>query len=191
MEGRSFRGLVLVGFMGSGKSSVGREIAGRLRVEFVDLDERIERTAGKSVREIFAERGEPAFREMERAAIREAVTVPGRVIATGGGAFEDPENRRRLKGYAPVVFLDVTAEAVLARIPDARSRPLLRGDSPEGRQEIANRMRERRPAYEQADWSVSTDGVSVSEVAGRILAWIGTGAVPGPARDIPSGEASG
>lgn len=176
MADRSFRGLVLVGFMGAGKSSVGREIAGRLRVGFVDLDERIERAAGKTVREIFAERGEPAFREMERAAIREAISVPGRVIAAGGGAFQDGENRNLLKGYAPVVFLEVTVEEVLSRIPDARSRPLLPGDRPGGRQEIANRMKSRRPAYEQADWAVSTDNVPVSQVADRILAWMETGA---------------
>jgi len=189
---RTFRGLVLIGFMGSGKTSVGREIAGRLGVEFLDLDERIEKAAGRSVRQIFEVLGEPAFREMEREAVREAVTVPGRVIATGGGAFQDGENRRRLKGYAPVVFLEVTPEEVLARLPDDRTRPLMPGDRPGGKQEIAERMRERRAAYERADLAVATDGVPVSRVADRILEWVGSGPVPGSGRSgTPGEEASG
>src|SRR5512138_1935352 len=88
---------VLVGFMGAGKSSVGRVVAGLLGAEFVDLDARIESAAGRSIAEIFASEGEGVFRGMEREAVREAVSVPGRVIAAGGGAFLDPGNRALLK----------------------------------------------------------------------------------------------
>lgn len=170
MTARPARGVVvLVGFMGAGKSSVGREIAGRLGAEFVDLDERIEAAAGKSVREIFASAGEEAFRAMEREAVREAVSAPGRVVAVGGGAFVDPRNRRLLKGYAPVVFLHASADAVRARILGDRSRPLLPGDA-RGIEEL---MARRAPSYAKADFRVATDGRTVGEVAdmvGRLLA---------------------
>lgn len=184
---RTFRGLILVGFMGSGKTSVGREISGRLGVEFHDLDDRIERSAGMSVREIFATRGEPAFREMEREAIREVVAVAGRVIATGGGAFQNEENRRILKGYAPVVFLDVTPGGVVSRLPEDRIRPLLPAG---GEQEIVNMINTRRPAYEQADLTVKTDGITVSQVADQVLERIGCGPFPGSGREGPEGEGS-
>lgn len=190
MKGRAFRGLVLVGFMGSGKTVVGREISERLGVEFLDLDDRIERSAGMSVREIFATRGEPAFREMEREAIREAVSVAGRVIATGGGAFQNEENRRLLKRYAPVVFLDVTPGGVVSRLPEDRTRPLLPGNGPGGEGEIASMMSLRRPAYEQADLAVKTDGSTVSQVADRILERIGCGPGPDSGREDPEGEGS-
>lgn len=188
--GRTFRGLILVGFMGSGKTSVGREIAGRLGAEFLDLDDRIERTAGMSVAEIFATRGEPAFREMERKAIREAVSVAGRVIATGGGAFQDEENRHLLKGYAPVVFLDVTPGGVVSRLPADRTRPLLPGNGKREEQEIGNMMKTRRPAYEQADLTVKTDARTVSQVADQVLERIGCGPVPDSGREGPERKGS-
>lgn len=180
MGGRPFRGLVLVGFMGSGKTSVGQEISRRLGAEFLDLDDRIERVAGSSVREIFATRGERGFREMEGEAIREAVSIAGRVIATGGGAFQTEENRRLLKGYAPVVFLDVTPGAAASRLSGDRTRPLLPGNGTSGEREIGNMMNARRPAYAEADLTVSTDGITVSQVADRVLERIGCGSVPDP-----------
>lgn len=156
-----------MGFMGAGKSSVGRALAFRLGAEFVDVDSLIEAAAGRSIREIFASEGEEAFRERERAAIREAVDAPGRVIAAGGGAFVDPENRRLLKAYAPVFFLDVSPETVMKRIPADRSRPLLPGK--EEARKLRDLMERRRPTYREADYTVSTDDRSVAEVADRIL----------------------
>ena len=189
---RGFSGVVLIGFMGSGKTSVGREISRRMDAELVDLDDRIERSAGASVREIFAARVEPAFREMERKAVREAVSVPGRVIATGGGAFLDAGSRRMLKRYATVVFLDVSPGSVLARLPGDRSRPLLPGggsggDAAEREQEIGERMKRRRPAYERADLTVETDGKTVREVADLVLSGIGGRPEGGSGRDMSAG----
>lgn len=189
---RSFSGVVLVGFMGSGKTSVGREISRRTGAEFVDLDEWIERSAGASVREIFAARGEPVFREMERKAVREAVSVPGRVIATGGGAFLDVGNRKMLKRYAPVVFLDVSPGSVLERLPGDLSRPLLPGEGPgsdaaEREREIAERMKQRRPSYERADVTVETDGKTVRQVADLVLSGIGGRPEGGSGRDMSAG----
>lgn len=187
MGRRSFRGLVLVGFMGSGKTSVGQEISRRLGAEFLDLDDRIERIAGSSVREIFADRGERAFRELETEAIREAVSVAGRVIATGGGAFQNEENRHLLKEYAPVVFLDVTPDGVVSRLSGDRTRPLLPGNGTGGEQEIVRMMKARRPAYELADLTVRTDGITVLQVADRVLERIGLG----PLRDSGPDDRTG
>jgi shikimate kinase len=170
------RQVVLVGFMGAGKSSVGKVLAERLGAEFVDVDERIEETSGKSVGEIFASRGEGTFREMEKAAIRDAVSVPGRVVAAGGGAFVDEANRRTLKAYAPVFFLDVSVESVLERLSGDRSRPLFPGGKEEGK--LRKLMERRRPAYQEADFTVSTDDRSVPEIADRILALLARRPVP-------------
>lgn len=163
-----FRGIVLIGFMGSGKTSVGREIARRTGAEFVDVDERIETASGRSVPEIFAGAGEPAFRELEREAIREAVSVPGRVIATGGGAFQDEENRGLLRAYGPVVLLSVTPETVLARLAEDRTRPLLAAGDRERR--IRELLAARLPGYRAADFAVAADGRTVEEVADAVLA---------------------
>src|SRR5512139_580863 len=165
--GRAFSGVVLVGFMGSGKSSVGRELARRLGTGFVDVDERIERASGKSIPDIFAAEGEPAFRAREKAAIREAVSVPGRVVATGGGAFLDEENRALLSAYAPVVYLEARAETLLARLAGDSGRPLLRGED-RGRA-VRDLLARREPGYRLADHTVPTDGLTVDEVADRIV----------------------
>lgn len=190
---RRFPGLVLVGFMGSGKTSVGREIARRIGAPFEDIDERIEGAVGMTVGEIFASRGEPAFRALEKRAIRDAVAVPGRVVATGGGAFVDEENRKVLKEYAAVAFLDVSRESVAARLSEDASRPLLPGGSPglsdsERDLRIDELMRLRRPAYEMADFTVPTDGRTVEEVADSVLALLRAGGRDrGPSRSVEGG----
>jgi len=161
------RGAVLVGFMGAGKSSVGRVLARRLRAEFLDLDERIEAEAGKTVAEIFATDGERAFRKRESMAIRDAVSVPGRVIATGGGSFLDDDNRKRLKAYAPVVFLDISPATALARLGRDTSRPLLPGEDRE--KAVTELMERRRPAYLQADFRVSTENQTPARVAEEVF----------------------
>lgn len=162
---------VLIGFMGAGKSSVGRVVAKRLGAEFVDLDARIESAAGRSVQEIFASQGEGVFRDMEKEAIREAVSVPGRVVAAGGGAFCDAGNRALLKGYAPVVFLDASPETVIGRLSPDASRPLLQGGDREGK--VRELMARRRASYEEADFCVRTDGLTVVQVAGRVVSLLG------------------
>jgi shikimate kinase len=168
--GRAFPGVVLVGFMGSGKTSVGRKLARKVRAEFVDVDERIERAAGKRIRDIFSAEGEPAFREREKAALREALSVPGRVVATGGGAFLDEGNRALLSVYAPVVYLEARAETLLARLPGKSDRPLLRGDD-RGRI-VRDLLARRLPGYRKADHTVVTDGLTVEEVADRVVEWL-------------------
>jgi shikimate kinase len=165
--GKPFPGVVLVGFMGSGKSSVGSEVARRVRAEFVDTDELIERAAGKSIRELFAAEGETAFRERENAVLREALSIPGRVVATGGGAFMDEGNRERLKAYASVVYLEASPEAILERLSGASDRPLLR--SGERGRIVRELLARREPGYREADHTVRTDRRTVSEVAQEIV----------------------
>ncbi len=175
--GAVFPGVVLVGFMGSGKSSVGRELARRFRAPFVDVDERIERTAGRPIRDLFAREGEPSFREREKDALREVVSVKGCVVATGGGAFADEGNRALLRSYAPVVYLETGVETLLERLsgeaePTAGDavRPLLRGAD---RENVVRDLLSRRiPGYREADFTVRTDGRTVEEVAGRVAEWL-------------------
>jgi len=169
-RGEAFPGVVLVGFMGSGKSSVGRKLARRFGAPFVDVDEWIESSAGCRIRDLFAREGEPAFREREKAALREVLSVKGRVIATGGGAFADEENRVLLRSYAPVVYLDTAVETLLERLAADHGRPLLRG---EDREEVVRALLSRRvPGYRTADVTVRTDGRTVEEVAGQVADWI-------------------
>ena len=169
-RGGPFPGVVLVGFMGSGKSSVGRELARRFRAQFVDVDERIESAAGCRIRDLFGREGEPAFRAREKAALREALSVKGCVVATGGGAFADEENRVLLRSYAPVVYLEAAVETLLERLAGDLGRPLLRGGD---REEVVRELLSRRePGYRTADVTVRTDGRTVEDVAGQVADWI-------------------
>ncbi len=159
-------GVVLVGFMGAGKTVVGKTVARMTGSSFVDLDALIEVDAGMSVSEIFRTVGESGFREIERRLVREAVSVPGRVIATGGGAFMDPDNRSLLKKYAPVVHLDVAPETVIRRLGKDDRRPLLRGEDRE--EKVRDLMALRGTVYEEADITISTDRKNVAEIAALV-----------------------
>jgi shikimate kinase len=164
---KRFPGVVLVGFMGSGKSSVGRELSRRLGSEFVDVDAWIEEAKGRSVRDLFAEEGEAAFREHEKAALREILAVKGRIVATGGGAFLDEGNRQLLRAYGMVVYLEAGVETIMRRLSGDAHRPLLRGGE---REKVIRDLLARRVAgYRLADHAVPTDGRSVGQVAGRIV----------------------
>lgn len=155
-----------MGFMGSGKSSVGKELARRVGAEFVDVDQWIERSSGRKIRELFAGEGEAAFRLREKAALREVLAVKGRVVATGGGAFMDEGNRALLEGYAPVVYLEAKPETILKRLSGDSDRPLLRGGD---RERVARDLLERRiSGYRKAAFSVATDDRTVAEVADRV-----------------------
>lgn len=166
MTGSPF-GVVLVGFMGAGKTAVGKTAARLTGAEFVDIDTLIEAEAGMLVSEIFHALGEAGFREIERRLVRQAVSTPGRIIATGGGAFLDPGNRALLKGYAPVVHLDVSPENVLKRVGKDTRRPLLQGEDRE--RKVRALMAHRRTTYEEADITISTDSRSVAEVAALVV----------------------
>jgi shikimate kinase len=116
----------LVGMPGSGKSTVGRELAGRFGVPFIDLDDEVERAAGATVAEIFRDRGEAAFRALEAAALVKAGAQDPAVVACGGGVVLEPANRIALRNTGIVVFLQVPLEVLSGRVSPAADRPLIR-----------------------------------------------------------------
>lgn len=161
------RNIVLIGFMGTGKSVVGRALAQRLRRRFVDVDERIERTAGRPIRKIFAEEGEAAFRQMERAMIAEVARADGQVMATGGGAVLDETNLAVLKGNGWLVWLKADPDVILQRIGDPSSRPLLNVEDPKGR--LTELLGLRQATYAKADAVVETSARSIQEIVEEIV----------------------
>jgi shikimate kinase len=164
------RHLVLVGLMGAGKTSVGRACAARIGRAFVDTDELIEATSGHTVAQIFATDGEPAFRALERRAVTDVCAAPDAlVIACGGGAVLDAENRRRLRASGLVVWLRTSPAVLAARVGDSTStRPLLRSGEPE--RELERLAEMRAAAYESAAHvTIDTDTRDVEQVADAIL----------------------
>ena len=159
--------LVLVGPMGAGKSSLGRRVAAKLGLEFVDADRVLEQRAGADIPLIFELEGEPAFRAREEALLSELLDGAGRVIATGGGAVLSPATRERLRARGFVVHVRIDIEQQLARLERDHSRPLLaQGD----RRETLSRMAALRdPLYaEVADLVFQSDSLAVDEAARRL-----------------------
>jgi len=162
----------LVGMMGAGKSTIGPKLARRLGRRFIDTDAEVERAVGSRVAEIFEREGEPAFRSLEREAI-EACCGEAAVVALGGGAIEPPGARARLASTGTVVYLRARPETLLARLGDARSRPLLKDLSPAGQAgRLGELLERRRAAYESASIVIDTDDLPpdsvVEALAGRI-----------------------
>jgi len=161
--------LVLVGLMGAGKTTVGRECAQRLARPFVDLDELIMTNAAMTIEELWRERGEERFRELERKVVVDVCNSPvPLVVACGGGTVVDVDNRRRLRDSGVVVWLRAPTAVLAARVGNDESRPLLAGD-PSGA--LARLSAARADAYTAAaDREVDTDGRGVGEVADSVLA---------------------
>ncbi len=157
--------LVLTGFMGTGKTAVGKRVAEKLGREFVDTDALLEAREGMTVREIFARRGETYFRDRESALCVELAAQNNLVIATGGGALVSARNREAFV-HACVICLDASAAAILARVGNAADRPMLRGDA---RERIAQLLAARRDAYSQIARHVDTTEQSLEQVADAIL----------------------
>ena len=161
------RNIVLIGFMGTGKSVVGRTLARQLNRPFVDIDRQIEHAAGRPIRKIFAEDGEPAFRQMERAMIQRVIETDDQVIAAGGGAVMDESNWLALKRRGWLVWLKADPDVILQRIGDVRNRPLLNVEDPRGR--VGDLLTLREAAYAKADVVVDTTNRSVDQVVGEIF----------------------
>jgi len=161
------KNIVLVGFMGTGKSVVGRALAQRLRRPFIDVDELIEREAGRPIRSIFAEEGEAAFRRVEGAAIQRVSQREGQIVATGGGALLDEGNVAALKRHGRLVWLKADPDIILQRIGDAESRPLLNVADPKAR--LAELLALRQATYAKADAAVETSGRSIEQVVEEVL----------------------
>lgn len=161
------KNIVLVGFMGSGKSSVGKILGKLLKRPVVDIDRRIEEREKRKISEIFEKDGEAFFRSLEKEAIRETAAQEGRVITTGGGAVLDPENVSALKEKGCLVALSAEPETILRRVRNSRRRPLLKGD--DLLSEIRRLLEIRKPYYELADFHFATDGKSALAVARQIV----------------------
>lgn len=162
--------LVLVGPPGSGKTTVGRLLAERLGVDLRDTDEDVERTAGRSISDIFVEDGEAAFRLLEADAVSQALGEHGGVLALGGGAVLDPVTRQRLAGHR-VVALEVGLTDAAERVGFNQTRPLLVVNP---RAELKRMLTERKPLYDEvATVTVVTDGRSPEQVADEVLQRLG------------------
>jgi shikimate kinase len=159
----------LVGFMGTGKSTVATLLAARWGWACVDLDARIEAQAGATIRELFATHGEGKFRELEAEALRGIEGL--QVVAVGGGAVTRAENVKHMQSHGLMVCLRARPETILERIGDAQERPLL-ANARDKRAEVERLLKERAPFYQQARLFVDTDGLSPSQVASRIEAEI-------------------
>ena len=157
--------IYLVGFMGSGKTVIGRRIAERLERPFVDLDAEIERTSGRTIRALFESDGEAAFRRRESLFLEGTEALPEAVVATGGGCYVREENRRAISRLGTAVFLDVPVATLLARLEGKTDRPLF-----EGPEQAARLHAERAPFYRMAPVPVILEGVSVEQAADRVLA---------------------
>jgi shikimate kinase len=165
----------LVGFMGAGKTSVGKILSRRLGWAFEDLDDRIQAREGRSIESIFRDFGEAEFRRAEGAALRELLAEMGsspRIVALGGGAFVQPENAELLeKAAVPVLFLDGSAEELFRRCEDEqRERPLKQ--NPKQFRELYD---QRRPSYLRAAWRIDTDGKDLNSVAEEVACSLGLG----------------
>jgi thiamine-phosphate diphosphorylase len=159
------RRIYLVGFMASGKSTIGRRVSERLGLPFVDLDDEIEKTSGKTIRALFEESGEAAFRERESAFLEATESLPAAVVATGGGCFAIEENRRRIARLGLGVFLDVGLETVRARLRGKTDRPLFVSE-----EQLAGLFAARVPFYRMAPVAVRLAGSeAVEQAADRVL----------------------
>src|SRR5262245_17358389 len=159
------RPIFLIGFMGAGKTTVGRVLARQLEYDFIDLDDLVEARAGKSVQAIFAELGESEFRLLEREAIQSCGEFKHKVVALGGGAYVAKENRDTLRVIGKTFWLDCPLEVCLRRISGDKSRPLL-GDE----DEMSNLLEKRRGAYAQADYSIQAGELLPEQLAFVIMA---------------------
>ena len=168
----------LTGFMGVGKSTVGRLVAGLAGIPFEDSDHWVERKSGLRVAEIFARMGEPEFRRLEREAIAELASREACVIGLGGGAILDPENQKRILSAGRLVWLEASPETLLERAQrEPGARPLL-GDPSASRAEKLARVRSlldaRKSAYGLAEIRIATEGKAARQVAEEIMNWLKT-----------------
>ena len=157
---------MLVGFMGTGKTSIGRRLATQLRMRYVDTDDIVERDSGRCISDIFAEDGEPAFRELESEAVRKVSKLYNYVISTGGGVVLKEANMVELKRNGIVFCLTATPEEIYRRVRHQSHRPLLQ--TPDPLTKIKSMMEERHPYYAKADYMVETTGRSFGEIMAYI-----------------------
>jgi shikimate kinase len=162
------RSVVLVGMMGSGKSSIGRRLAARLGIRFVDADSEIEEAAGMTIAEIFERHGEPYFRAGEARVIARLLEHGPQVLATGGGAFMNKDTRALIRAKAVSVWLKAELDVLMKRIKRRGERPLLKTDDPAAT--LTALIAERHPVYAEADLTVASRDVPHESIVEEIVA---------------------
>lgn len=160
--------LILIGFMGTGKTSLGKLLATKLGRGFIDLDDKIEHEANMSIPKIFEVYGEKYFRELEKSAVRDVCTKKNLVIATGGGTVKDSENLRLLKDSGVLVCLTCKPEEIFNRTERRGERPILDGAGNERLETIKKLLAEREKFYLQADYTVDTTDWSPMQIMNDI-----------------------
>jgi shikimate kinase len=166
------RSVVLVGLMGSGKTKIGRRLALRLGLPFFDSDQEIEAAAGETIEEIFANRGERAFRDGERRVITRLLSKPMHVLATGGGAFMDPLIRAVIRQRAVSLWLRADLEVLVQRVSRRTDRPLLKVGDP--RAILGELIERRHPIYGEADLTIDSGDGSPEATVHRAIAALST-----------------
>jgi shikimate kinase len=159
--------IYLVGFMGAGKTTVARALARRLDWRAADIDELIEQREHMTVADIFARRGEPYFRSVERAVLLDQLGPRHLVVATGGGTFVDPVNRAAINADGLSIWLDAPLDRIITRVPSDGRRPLAAA-----RPDFERLYRQRRAAYQQAHLRIEAGRASVDELVEQILDWL-------------------
>lgn len=170
VRGLAGRSIVMVGLMGCGKSAIGRRLAARLGIPFIDADEEIERAAGQSISDIFAAHGEAYFRDGERKVIQRLLANGSQVLATGGGAFMSAETRAAVRERGLSVWLRADLPVLMRRVGKRNTRPLLKTDDPEA--VMRRLMSERYPVYAEADLVIESRDVAHEVIVEEIVAAI-------------------
>jgi shikimate kinase len=159
--------MILVGFMGTGKSAVGKLLAKKLNMDFVESDEMIEIREKMPIKDIFEKKGEPYFRLVEKEVVKEASSRKNIVISAGGGAIVDGDNLKNLKNSGIIICLKASPETILKRTKDLKTRPLLNVQNP--KKQIEELLKKREPYYNKADFSIDTDNITAEQVVENIL----------------------
>ena len=171
-ETKTIRPIVLWGMMGSGKSTVGRLLAADLQRPFYDLDQVVSERCDMTIECIFSEHGEVFFRKLEHKALQQILDeTPEAVIALGGGTLLQPEVREHIQKRAYVITLDASAGTLEARVGTGQGRPLLKGHSV--RERLDTLLADRKSAYADVHWRISTDGRTPSDIASDIVQHVG------------------
>ncbi len=160
--------IILIGFMGVGKTSLGKLLASKLGRAFIDLDEKIERDANMTIPEIFEKHGEKYFRKLEKEAVKEVSQRRNIVIATGGGTVKDEENLQLLKNSGVVICLTTDAEEIFRRTEKRGERPVLDSGGNERLETIKKLLAEREKFYNQADFQIDTTDWSPLQIVNEI-----------------------
>ena len=171
------KNIILIGFMGTGKTSIGKILASKLGCAFIDLDHKIEADSNMTIPQIFATYGEAHFRNLEKQAVKEVTERRGIVIATGGGTIKDAENMRLLKNSGVVICLTADIDEILFRTENKGDRPVLDAkDKAQGdrRAAIEKLLEERREFYDQADYKIDTTDWSPLQITGDICRYVET-----------------